>query len=343
MGYTAQILDDVRKQLAPEDLVLKEARNRREAVKTAASSFRGVLRAYNSGSLAHGTANCPIHHRDKGLDADCGIVLDRRSHFAFGPDSTSHVGPSGIVARVLEHVTPQIVDEYPQAQLSVTKRAIFVEINQPFSSGEDPTVDLIVGLERQANGLWIPNTEEHRWDPAHPEKHTQLLTGEPKSLRVTRARAIRLAKAENKRSTPPLCSFNIEALALMFVDSGDSEPQALMSLWRRGSRDLALRLTPDPAGVSAPIKVADREYAVARLSFAADRLQAALDNDQTESIVRSNLQQLWPDFVAATATESTKARTAARLKSGKPLGVNAFGALTTVGGASLKSPRSFGD
>lgn len=343
MRYTAQILDDVRKQLAPDDLVIKEARDRRDAVKNAASSFAGVIRSYNSGSLAHGTANCPIHHRDNGMDADCGVVLDRRTHYMLGPDSLVHDGPDAIVDQVMSHIRPRIVDEFPRAKLSVTKRAILVEMNQPFNTGEDPTVDLIVGLERQGIGLWIPNSEQHRWDSSHPEKHTEMLTAEPKSLRVTRARAIRLAKAENKRETPPLCSFNIEALALMFVDPGDSEPEALLSLWRRGAKDLAVRLTPDPAGVSAPIKVADRDYAVARLSYASDRLQCALDNDENEMLVRSSLQKLWPDFVASTPTETTKARTAARLKAGQPLGVTSVGTLSAVGGAPLKSPRSFGE
>ena len=38
---------------------------------------------------------------------------------------------------------------------------------------------------------------------------------------MTRARAIRLAKAENKRTAvAPLCSFNLEAFALTFVDRG---------------------------------------------------------------------------------------------------------------------------
>jgi hypothetical protein len=343
MGYTAQILDDIRQQLAPDDLVLKEARDRRDAVKTFASSFTGVLRSYNSGSLAHGTANCPIHRRDKGLDADCGVVLDRRTHYTVGPDSLAQAGPDEIIAAMVAHLTPRIVEEYPKAKLTVTKRAIFVEANQPLGTGEDPTVDFIVGLERRGAGLWIPNTEQNRWDPSHPEKHTELLTADPKSLRVTRARAIRLAKAENKRSTPPLCSFNVEALAWMFVDSGHSEPEALLALWQDGARDLAGRLTPDPAGVSAPIKVTDRDYAVSRLSFAADRLQAALDSDDDEHTVRSNLRQLWPDFVASTAAGTTKARAAARLKSGQPLRVNSAGALSITGGTALKSPRSFGD
>lgn len=342
MGYTAQILDDIRQQLAPDDLVLKEARDRRDAVKSAASSFPGVLRRYNSGSLAHGTANCPIHQRDKGLDADCGVVLDRRTYYDLGPDSPTQAGPDGIIAAMVTHLTARVVEEYPKAKLTVTKRAIFVEVNQPLSTGEDPTVDFIVGLERRRVGLWIPNTEKNRWDPSHPEKHTELLTADPKSLRVTRARAIRLAKAENKRSTPPLCSFNVEALAWMFVETGHREPQALLALWRGGARDLATRSTPDPAGVSAPIKVTDRDYAVARLSFAADRLQAALDNDDDELMVRSSLQQLWPDFVASTAAGTSKARAAACLKSRQPLRVNSTGGLAITGGTALKSPRSFG-
>ncbi|MGV0806697.1 hypothetical protein [Mycolicibacterium setense] len=343
MGYTAEILDDVRKQLAPDDLVLKEARGRRDAVKHAASSFPGVLRTYNSGSLAHGTANCPVHQRDKGLDADCGVVLDRRTHAYLGPDSIVREGPDDIVSKMLAHLTPRVVDEYPAATLEVTKRAIFIKVNQPLETGEDPTVDFIVGLERREVGLWIPNTEQHRWDPSHPEKHTDLLTADPKALRVTRARAIRLAKAENKRIAPPLCSFNLEALALMFVETAHSEPHALLALWREGVRDLLVRNTPDPAKVSAPIKVEDRDYAIARLSFAADRLETALCNDQNEAIVRSNLRQLWPDFVAATAGGTTKARAAANLKSGRPLQVNAGGALAVAGGTTLKSPRSFGD
>jgi hypothetical protein len=73
-------------QLAPEDTVIKEARERRDTSKAAGESFPGALRSYNSGSLAHGTANCPVHQRDKGLDADCGVVLDRRAYPTLGPD-----------------------------------------------------------------------------------------------------------------------------------------------------------------------------------------------------------------------------------------------------------------
>jgi len=193
MGYTAELLDRVRAQLAPTDEALGEARKRRDIVKDAAKNFTGALRAFNSGSLAHGTANCPIHRRDQGLDADCGMVLDRRRYPELGPDGFG-IGPGAIVGQVKDGITGKVRAEYPAAQLQITKRAILVSCHSPLSTGEDPTVDLVIGLTRRdTDGLWIPNTEQHRWDPSDPEEHTRLLTAEPKSLRVTRARCIRLA------------------------------------------------------------------------------------------------------------------------------------------------------
>ena len=46
MSYVDQVLDDVRAQLAPDDVVLKEARERRDLVRAAAESFNGALRTY---------------------------------------------------------------------------------------------------------------------------------------------------------------------------------------------------------------------------------------------------------------------------------------------------------
>ena len=57
---------------------------------------------------------------------------------------------------------------------------------------------------------------------------------DPKALRVTRAGAIRLAKAENKRTAvPPLCSFNLEAFALMFVERGMDQARRSLPCGRK--------------------------------------------------------------------------------------------------------------
>jgi len=345
MGYTNNLLDDVRAQLAPEDTVLKEARERRDIVCAAAESFRGATRSFASGSLAHKTANCPIHQRDKGLDADCGVVLSRVFFPELGPDGTAKEGPDDILAAVLAHTRPRVLRRWPRATFTITKRAIYIEFHAPLPGGEDPTVDLVVGLTRASGeGLWIPNTEQHRWDPSHPEKHTDLLTAEPQQLRLTRAHAIRLAKAENKRSGEPvLCSFNIEAFGLMFVAPGMSQATVLGAMWRRGAADLREQLTPDPAGVSAPIKVADRDRAIERLDAAADALESALAQDGDPVAVRRYLRPLFPEFIAETAGEATKARAVEALKSHQWPRVASTGVLTTGVGASLKQPRSFGE
>ncbi|GAA0597624.1 hypothetical protein HPO96_34990 [Kribbella sandramycini] len=345
MGCTDDLLDDVRAQLAPDDSVLKEARQRRDLTRDAAQAFPGALRTFMSGSLAHKTANCPIHRRDLGLDADCGVVLDTDTYPDLGPDADARIGPDDIVRQVLDQLRPRVLLNYPKATFRITKRAIYIEFNAPLPAGEDPTVDLIVGLDRASQpGLWIPNTEQHRWDPSHPEKHTELLTAEPKQLRLVRAHAIRLAKAENKRTGEPvLCSFNVEALGWMFISSGMSQAVALQTMWERGAADLSRRFTPDPAGVSAPIKVADRPLAVDRLQFAANRLAAALERDDDAEWVRKQLLDLWPEFVPASAQGTSKARLAEALKSRTPLRVSTAGTLTTGAGLELKRPQSYGD
>jgi hypothetical protein len=347
MGNTQDLLNEVRAQLAPSDEALDEARKRRAIVTDAALGFPGSLRAFNSGSLAHKTANCPIHHRDRGLDADCGVVLDRRRYPQLGPDG-SNLGPNEIVQLMLSDITGKVRVEYPQARLKVTKRAILIEPRSPLSTGEDPTVDLIVALDRHlAPGLWIPNTEQRRWDASDPEEHTRLLTAEPKALRVTRAQSIRLAKAENKRTdTVPLCSFNLEALALMFVHQGQGLPRALLALWQDGAADLRRRLTPDPANVSGPINVEDRSYAAERLEFAAARLQAAISHDYDDARVRSELQQLWPEFIAASDGLMSKAQIAASQIGGAGIAwpsVGSSGGLTVAGATEVPRVRSFGD
>lgn len=108
MSYVDDVLDDVRAQLAPDDVVLKEARERRNLTRRAAQTFIGALRTYRSGSLAHGTANCPVHHRDQGrLDADCGVVLDRRVHTLLGPDGIG-LSPNSTVNEMVEHLKPTL-------------------------------------------------------------------------------------------------------------------------------------------------------------------------------------------------------------------------------------------
>lgn len=348
MNYTSQYLDDVRRQIAPDDVAIKEARTRLDAVLELAETFPGSRRTFRSGSLAHRTANCPVHHRDAGLDADGGLVLDRRTWTRLGPDSVAAEGPNATLDKLADHVCRGLRKQWPAVELEVTKRAILVAFNAPLPAGEDPTADLVLALDRIGEaGLWIPNTEEDAWDPSDPEEHTRLLTADPRALRLTRQHAVRLAKAENKRDgNAPLCSFNLEALALMFTQVDMDDAAALVALWEKGADDLERRLTPDPAGVSAPIKVADRRYAVERLRFAAWHLRTAMDRDWDEEHVRSRLYVLWPEFVPAKSGGQTKARLVAASRTpGTSVRYGASGLVTaaTAGTAAVKTTvRSFG-
>jgi hypothetical protein len=345
VSHTNLLLDDIRSQIAPHDAALKEARGRRDAVCDAAETFGSVNRTFSSGSLAHRTANCPIHHRDAGLDADCGVVLDRRAFDALGPDSLLRVGPTEVVDEMAQHLERELKGKYPKLKVKVTKRAILLEFHEPLSSGEDPTVDVIVALDRQwSPGLWIPNTDTDTWDPSHPEMHTALLTADPADLRLMRQHAIRLAKAENKHTgTPPLCSFNLEAFGWMFVERGMNDAEALLAIWRDGAADLATRLTPDPAGVSGDIHVEDRDRALRSLRYASQQLQSALDHDDDPEWVRRSLAPIFPEFVAAAPGAKTTARVVAASRTGGSQLTFGAGVLGAVGATVNTRVRSYGE
>jgi hypothetical protein len=344
--YLDQLLNDIRAQIEPEQAVVEEAVHRRGVVLEAGSSYAGAVDSFGSGSIMHGTAICPIHRRDKGLDADGTVVLDPRVWPRLGPESPYGEPPDQVVEMYRQHVGEKVrASGYPDATATKTKRAILVRFARPLPNGEDPSADLVLGLPRRAGGIWIPNTDQHRWDPSDPKTHTRLLNDVPKELRVARARTIRLAKAENKRTDPPaLCSFNIEALAWMYVTTVMPLPESLLTLWESGAADLRDRLTPDPAGVSKPIKVADRRAAAWRWEDAGRRLRQALQTHQTDQAVRALLHPLWPEYVADDPRQTTARReeTAAALRARRSVYPAAAGGFALAGQAALKSTRSFG-
>ena len=307
MGHTNAVLEDVLQKLHPGDVVITIARERRDEVLEAAADFTGCLRTYVSGSIAHRNANFDT-------DADCGAVLDRRTYPALGPDGDGE-GSRHIVEAMRRHIRERLKPDHPDIAFRVTKRAIQVTYNEPLADGTtDPQVDLIVALTRKqpAPGLWIPNTERDDWDASHPERHTELLTASPTALRQKRARVIRLAKGENgEHREKALCSFNLEALALESVASGTGLGDALADLFDYGAKDLRRRRTPDPAGVSPPIKTRiDRLKAAKRLERAGDLVREALENDDDNCAVRSALAKVFPSYVDACAESDQDTREA---------------------------------
>ena len=336
MGHTNDILEDVLRKLHPGDDVITAARERRDEVLAAAADFEGCLRTYGSGSIAHRVANFDT-------DADCGAVLDRRTYPSLGPDGEGE-GPRDVVEAMRRHIRDKLKPDHPDIAFRVTKRAIQVTYNESLPDDSDPQVDLIVALTRKtpAPGLWIPNTERDDWDASHPERHTELLTAEPKGLRQKRAHVIRLAKGENsERAAKALCSFNLEALALESVESGKGLGVALAEFFEYGAKDLNRRLTPDPAGVSPPIKtLIDRPKAARRLERAGSLVREALDNDDDECAVRSALSKVFrPSFVDACAQPDRDTRGSLRRGDMTTAGYPASGLFVD----RQRSTRAYGD
>lgn len=335
------ILDDVKEAIAPPDETLAAARERRDDVLAATKGLPGWSGTYISGSIAHHTAN-------DDTDADSGLVLDRRHYPDATPDG-DFAGPRPIVEGVRAYIRVQLQEKYPDIYFRVTKRAIKVLFKQPLANKADPSVDLIVAFRRKAGGLWIPNTERNIWSASDPITHTLLLNGGSVALRRKRRRVIRLAKAWNKDfSSPGLSGFNISALALMYVESGTSEEDALVEFYESGAEDLKKRQTPDPAGVSPPLRtLVDRQTAAHRMELAARDLRQAMEVDD-EDEARSILSRLWGKRTKPKEATSASQRLAAALRGNEGVGLRAgkLSPLTSVpaGGAiQLKSTRSYGD
>ena len=306
VSTTTNLLASVLDCLHPGDAVISAARARRDEVLAVAKRFDGCLRVYSSGSIAHRTANYDT-------DADCGLVLDRRAYPHLGPDGDG-AGPEDIVENARQFLRQELTPKHLNIGFRITKRAIKITYGEPVADGRgsDPSVDLIIALTRRDEpGLWIPNVRQRRWDPSHPKRHTDLLTDEPKALRQKRARVIRLAKGWNAAfSKPAVCSFNIEALALLSVEGGPGLAEALAVFFEQGAAELRKRLTPEPAAVSPPIKtLIDRQDAAERFRRAGVQLGEALKHDADECAVRAALSKLFAEHVDPCESD-TRLRTA---------------------------------
>jgi hypothetical protein len=335
MGEPGQLLRDAQKQTQADDPVLIEARKRRNATLTAACRHSGVIETYYCGSVACALAIHPV------LDADGGIILDRRRYPTLGPDGDDEA-PTLVVADLQAVIGPELRRTWPNAVVKTMKRGLRIFFNDPLADGQDPYVDLVVAMKRKdALGLWIPNMDVPRWDPSHPQRHVELFLSGTKPLRRTRAQTIRLAKVWNGQfSQPALSSFNIGAEALLSITEVAAIEEALFTFFDEAAANLAIRRTDDPAGVSGPIHLEQsKDVVVKRLGDARDHLRRALDNADDPDVVGDALHQVFWKYLPA-VTDTSKVGLARLLSASTPrLRTTAAG--VAVAG-SLKSPRSFG-
>ncbi|HEY4280560.1 MAG TPA: hypothetical protein VGM91_20230 [Conexibacter sp.] len=265
-GPGDKALEEVLRHIAVPADVLNEAKDRRNLVCKLAMRHAAARDTWYSGSIAHGTHNSPLG------DADCGVMVDRRSQEfrAYGPDADgTGLGPEGFIQAFAQTVIPLLRAHYPTAEVDLSgNRAIKFLFNERIDFGEfgavDPYVDLIVGLDRRdAPGIWIPNRRRRGWDAAHPQKHTELMTRrDPQELVVHRAHLIRLGKRAIKRDgvdshAQAMCSWNFSALALEHVELREPLAAGLTALFADASESIAAGLTKDPARVADPIALPD--------------------------------------------------------------------------------------
>jgi hypothetical protein len=348
MGFTLDTLNDVRRQNAAADPALGAARERRDTVLRIAERFPGTLRTYRSGSLATGLMNRPV------TDGDGGVVLDRRVYAHLCPDG-DNVGPLQIVEQMRAWVQDEVVDTYPNAKVAVMKRGLVVEVHEPLDEDQDPTVDLVVALNRKVDdAVWIPRIDwverSHRWDPAHPEKHVQLLLAGTKELVRSRAHVIRVGKAWKHQLDPEgMCSFLVTALGRECTTEPVALDMGMLTFFEYAADAIEAGPVDDPAHVSGPIKLEDepgRAVVVQRLRGAGTALRTALDHDDDEAAVLEALAPVFPDFVKPPTASSSKAGLGAAIRSGTAaLGLPATGT-TLQSGTSVvhtaKRTQSFG-
>ncbi len=285
------VLTEILREIMVPAEHLSEAKRRRAVVCRLAMRHPAARGYWFSGSLAHGTENNPLG------DADCGVMVDRRAaeFRAYGPDAGAYGrGPDRAIESFAAFIEPLLAAEgYPDAAIDLSgNRAIKVDFNSPVDLDAlgivDPFVDLILGLERRDGpGVWIPNRKARGWDPAHPERHTRLMTEGKPSLVAHRAHTIRLQKRAVKRDglrtgTPFVCSWNLSALALSQVTEREPITTAVADAFTSAGSRIARGLTEDPAGVAGPIQLPDgvtRAFASRRLGEMGNIIEEAARAD----------------------------------------------------------------
>ncbi len=298
------ILEEAKARIGVEDEVLRAARERRDLIRMILKEEFSILRAFGSGSVAHGTQNRPLD------DADLGLVLDRRSYPELGPDGD---GPKEIAEKVRTVLRDRLKEDYPEARFYLGgRRAIKVTFNDPVGpDADDFTADVIVALTREDGGLWIPNLKKDEWEPSDPEKHTEMVLARNKDTKSTFARVIRLAKHANKTHGKKICSFNVTALGLECIEEKVSMQHGLATLLRHAADGLKDGLTQDPAGVSGSIGVntSKRKEAADKLKELAEIAEeaVALEADGQTAQAQKAWSQVLPGAVDPPDDEDLKA------------------------------------
>ena len=120
--------------------------------------------------------------------------------------------------------------------------------------------------------------------------------------------------------------------------------EGLVTFFNYAASDLSKRQTPDPAGVSAPIKTSiERETVASRLSKTAETLETALNSDNGND-ARDYLASVYWVYVTPSPGSSSKAAFAKALREGNSAVRVVPGSISIAGsgGVALKATRAYG-
>ncbi|MBW3569121.1 hypothetical protein KY385_03275 [Candidatus Parcubacteria bacterium] len=282
MGLVNDIFLELLRATKVSTDALAEARNRRDSVFAAALTYEGAYRTIKSGSIAHGTVSGTIS------DADGAVVLSRKQYPDYGSDGENK-GPRELVEAITDDMRNLVQQNYPNVGVSTNhKRAIYFRFFEPMEDGQDPTVDLVIALNRKDEpGLWIPHLGRNIWQASHPEKHSELVKAKRDATNHISTKVVRISKLYAKQWKTPglLYSFHLTALMLESLSFGESIAEGFQGLLTHASSTLAKGNTKDPAGVSEPLKLPlsrERDKVIKKLKTAVDHLEAALDLETSD-------------------------------------------------------------
>ncbi|GAA2640958.1 hypothetical protein [Streptomyces vastus] len=245
---------------------------------------------YINGSIAHGDALSPLN------DVDLGVVLGEpwaaRERWR---------SPEAIMKCACEVIETLARKRYPgiSAEFAGQKRAVVVQFGddarKPY---RDFTADVIVALDYQeGRGVLIPNLQRQGWDRSDPIKHSEMIRLANSSTDLSFNAVVRIAKQWNRETGQPLSSWNIKALALSCITRPTTLTEGLCTFFHYANEALSSGLTPDPAGIGAPIGLEMRRSKVlAHLTNACDTFDRVIENAASGSLLetRTSLHQLFP-------------------------------------------------
>lgn len=335
-----EVLNAARRRIEVTDEELAEARKRRSALaEVLCQEFPGC-RVYINGSVAHGDALTPL------TDVDLGVVVPDPAH-EYGPGNK---GPRELKERAANAIRRRLKAEYGDLAVEVEgrKRSILVRFRDPVSPRfPDFTADVIVAIDNPAApGLYIPRWES--WDRAHPERHTELVLAAIKATDSGYARVVRLLKHWCRQHEKPLCSWNVKALALGCISQPTELIPGLLTWLEWAIDQLTIGETPDPAGVSDPIKLNEpRAEVLRKLRRARESLQQALqfESEGYHTLAHRELARFFndPDMLPGpdpddVLHEEALRRLAQRDSTAQSAGVGT--ALTRSGTSAVRERRS---